>query len=250
LPSRTGAPVPPARPCRGRSGRPRAATRRDRRCDERQRRIHLPPGPGRRSERPGRVAPRFALTLRAMFGTRQVSALASGRSILALSALALLALGCFPVLAHADSSEIEYQDAPPTVDGGKANKDREPSADSSKADGGASAPGGGSTGSGSSGGGSSAGGSSSNSGGAPGTANDGGAGQQGSAKGSYDSSVGPGKAIETAKPAASDTGGGSSPLVPVLIAVAALAAISLGALAIRQRRRGGTHGSSVSPEAG
>lgn len=49
---------------------------------------------------------------------------------------------------------------------------------------------------------------------------------------------------------ASHSSGGSSPLVPILIAVAVLAAISIGALIYRQRRQGsGGSGSPVSPNA-
>ncbi len=49
---------------------------------------------------------------------------------------------------------------------------------------------------------------------------------------------------------ASDDGGGSSPLVPILIAVAVLAAISIGAVIYRQRRQdSGGSGSPVSPKA-
>jgi cobalamin biosynthesis Mg chelatase CobN len=55
-------------------------------------------------------------------------------------------------------------------------------------------------------------------------------------------------ATETAKPKAShsDNGGGSSPLVPILIAIAVLAAISIGAVLWRQRRN---PGAPVSPNA-
>lgn len=49
---------------------------------------------------------------------------------------------------------------------------------------------------------------------------------------------------------ASNSSGGSSPLVPILIAVAVLAAISIGAVLYRQRRQGGSSGSPVSPKAG
>lgn len=49
----------------------------------------------------------------------------------------------------------------------------------------------------------------------------------------------------------SHSSGGSSPLVPILIAVAVLAAISIGAVIYRQRRQdGGGSGSPVSPNAG
>lgn len=49
-------------------------------------------------------------------------------------------------------------------------------------------------------------------------------------------------------PETASDGGSSSPLVPILIAIAALAAISIAAVVIRQRRRGGP-GSPVSPNA-
>jgi len=53
-----------------------------------------------------------------------------------------------------------------------------------------------------------------------------------------------------ASPASQQEGGGSSPLVPILIAIAALAAISIGAVMLRARRqRDGRGGAPVSPEA-
>jgi cobalamin biosynthesis Mg chelatase CobN len=164
--------------------------------------------------------------------------------------LALLALGCFPLLAHADSSEVEYQDAPPTVTGGKAPNDHGPSAGSSNVNnGGASAPGGKGGSGGSSGGGSSEGGSSGSGGGA-GSTKDGGTGQQGSpGKHSGNGSIASGKTAAGTHEASSQDSGGSSPLVPILVALAALAAISLGVVTIRQRRRRGSPRSRVSPEA-
>jgi hypothetical protein len=61
------------------------------------------------------------------------------------------------------------------------------------------------------------------------------------------------QALSGAKPlgtsaAETDSGGGSSPLVPILIAVAALAAISV-AVAVWQRRKRGGPDARVSPEA-
>lgn len=52
---------------------------------------------------------------------------------------------------------------------------------------------------------------------------------------------------------ASHSSGGSSPLIPILIAIAILAAISIGAVVLRQRRQGNGgsgSGSAVSPKAG
>jgi len=153
--------------------------------------------------------------------------------------LALLAFGCFPVLAHADSSGLQYQDAPPTVTGGTVNNGNDPSAGTS--DSGANSAGGGSSAKNSSG-----------SGGAG--KNDGkGSGKQGSQGTDFNSGVGSGKSLgsEVEPAAAGEEDGGSSPLVPILIAIVVLAAISLGAVMYRRRHDGTSEsGSSVSPEAG
>jgi MYXO-CTERM domain-containing protein len=160
-----------------------------------------------------------------------------------LSVLALLALACFPVFVQADSSQIQYEPARPSATG-LPPADNQPPANSSGAGGGT--PGS----SGSSSGGSSAGDPSSSTGGAAATGSDGGTGQ-GSPGG-----VSQGKALDSAEqtgqaPAqTSSDDDGSSPLVAILIAIAALAAISLGVLAMRARRQDGDPGSSVSPKAG
>ena len=55
-----------------------------------------------------------------------------------------------------------------------------------------------------------------------------------------------------AKPLSSTTesdDGSSSPLVPILIAIAVLAAITIGAVVVRQRRQRGEPGGQVSPKA-
>lgn len=247
LPSKRAAPASPAMLPQGRSGPRRQARRRGRQCADRQRRSRLRPAPGLRSERPEQVAPHFPLTLRAMFGTRQVSAPLWGRSIFALSVLALLAMGYFPVLAHADSSGIQYSDAPPTATGGHEIPSKSaPPAHSSKANGGQAAQGGNSANP--SGKGSSAGGPSSKSGD---TANGDGTGQQGSpGQGSAGKSDKPGSPAggngEATSSVTSDDG--SSPLVPILIAIAVLAAISIGVVMMRQRRRRGS-GVPISPKA-
>jgi hypothetical protein len=145
--------------------------------------------------------------------------------------LALLAfLAVLPVIAQADetSSGVEYDPALPTAEGS--------SSDPPRSTGGAEAPAeAGSTGSveGSyteevpSG---------SGSGGAA-TGSDGGTGQGSPDKGATP----PGEAgLQPADPVATSnasSGGGSSPLVAILIAILALAAISLGAVLIRQRRQ-------------
>lgn len=80
------------------------------------------------------------------------------------------------------------------------------------------------------------------------TGDDGGTGQGSPGNGSNVSdnvAVGePTPVANSAQP--SDDGGSSSPLVPILIAIAALAAISIGAVVIRQRRGSG---GQVSPKA-
>jgi cobalamin biosynthesis Mg chelatase CobN len=183
-----------------------------------------------------------------MIWTRQAPARDAGRSVLALSVLALLAFACFPLLAQADSSGIQYTDAPPTATGKHTIPTQsEPPAHSSKKSGGATA---GNSG-GSSEEGSSAGGSSSNNGGGSGTAKNAGNGQQGSsgsAPGGVGKAANPSQsAAVDGEPASSQSDSGSSPLVPILIAIAVLAAISIGAVIVRQRRRAA--GGSVSPEA-
>ena len=144
------------------------------------------------------------------------------------------------MLAHADSSGLQYQDAPPTVTGGTVNNGNDPSGGSSAS--GANSPGGGS----------SAKNSSSGSGGAAKNGGNG-SGQQGSQGADFNSGVGGGKSLgnEVEPASAGEEDGGSSPLVPILIAIVVLAAISLGAVMYRRRHDGTSEsGSSVSPEAG
>lgn len=180
---------------------------------------------------------------------------ASHRYLLVSALLALLALALSPVTALGDSSGTQYEDALPTADGGKKN---DPPAKSSTTNGGASAPSSnsGSTDSGSSG--SSSESPSSDSGGAAATTGgDGGTGQGsqdkgqagGGSQGAQDKGQAPSKqpaSQVTPATETSDDGGGSSPLVPILIAIAVLAAISVGAVVMRQRRQRG--GTSVSPK--
>jgi cobalamin biosynthesis Mg chelatase CobN len=160
-----------------------------------------------------------------------------------LSVSALLACACFPLLAQADSSGAVYEPELPTATGHSG--------------------GGGTASHGGSGGGATASqikgsnhsGSSKNSsqGGsspAKGGANGGGSGQGSPGNGSSGSpGAQPQGGTQTSAGAPASSGGGSSPLVPILIAIAALAAISIGAVAM-QRRRQHRSGSSVRPEAG
>jgi len=157
---------------------------------------------------------------------------------------------CFPVLAQAESSsEIEYSDAPPTATGKRppAQHEQQPTAKGSTSDSGGSAPSGGG-GQASSGKGSEGKGSSSSGGVESLTAQGNPQGNPGGGKngGETGPSQQSGQAVSPAP--ASHEGGGSSPLVPILIAIAVLAAVSLGVLINRQRRAGGPS-SPASPEA-
>jgi hypothetical protein len=171
----------------------------------------------------------------------------SGRLFfLPLSVLALLAFACFPVFAQAETGIPEYETEVPTVKGhtnppsdkAKNNERAESSTEEGSAQGGA-VPGGTGSGSGSSGGPSS---------------------EKGNPSMGKDRSTGQGSQGNgtTAKPQAGSiaareqVGGpteddGSSPLVPILIAIAALAAISIGAVMLRQRRQGDEEHDPVAP---
>jgi cobalamin biosynthesis Mg chelatase CobN len=158
--------------------------------------------------------------------------------------LALLAFACFPVLAQA---ETVYEQESTTLPGGGAgttptqHKNPDPSESSPKAhaseagSGGTEQPNGGS----SEKNGASTGNPSTPGGGAEAQGKDG--------TGAKVANKEPSGAVQGAKPLATTTSGGdgsSSPLVPILIALAVLAAISVGAVLYRQRRDG-----SFSPNA-
>jgi cobalamin biosynthesis Mg chelatase CobN len=172
----------------------------------------------------------------------------SGRSALLLSSvLALLALACFPVLAQAGSGTIEYDPSLPGDGGAKQNEDIAKSSESPPS-GGAEAPP--STGSSESypeevp--------SSESEEGAATTGNGGGTGQGNPDKGNNppaEAKVQPGAPIAESASDSSDDGG-SSPLVPILIAIVVLAAISIAAVMIRQRRQRDGSSPSLSTKAG
>jgi len=180
-----------------------------------------------------------------MFGSRHQGH-AWNRSVFSLlSVLALLAFACLPVAANADSSGAEYETETPSAygshkstptvvggggGGGKAHSSNE-------------AGGGGGSGSGGSSGGDA--GTGSGSGAAGGKAGNGSTNPQ-HGNGSGDS---PGDlAVQTAEPIGNESeDGGSSPVVPILIALALLAAISAGIVIMRQRRQ---PDSSAAPKAG
>ena len=161
---------------------------------------------------------------------------------------ALLAFLCLPAFALAeDSSSIEYRDAPPSIPGQKSGGT---SANSSEADGGGSAPSQSSTAPGTSGGDPSDEESSSDKSGAAGGKGNGNGGNGNGGAPTGKSGVGAGKVLDTADEAPISHESSSSPLVPILIALAILAAISIGFVAYKRRRQDPGGGSAVSPEAG
>jgi cobalamin biosynthesis Mg chelatase CobN len=180
-----------------------------------------------------------------MNGMRHRLAPRAGRPIFGLvSVLALLALACFPVLAQADSSEAQYEDAPDTATGGKISTRTDPPAGASSNDGGNRASNGSTTPNASDGG-SSEDEASTDTGGAAGK----GGGDKG--QGSRDDAA-VGKKTSPAPSVGNSLQGSddSSPLVPILIAIVVLAAISVGMVVMRQRRQSDGPDAHVSPEAG
>jgi cobalamin biosynthesis Mg chelatase CobN len=166
-----------------------------------------------------------------------------------MSAIAL-ALLCFPVLAQAeDSSGVQYSDSIPKAEGEntpthQSHRGTPAKSSSTDQDGGASAPSS-TKGSGASGGSSegeskpsSAGGIKDDNSDGTGQGSPGGGGQ---AKAQPDAQ----SAAGTAPAHSSDDG--SSPLIPILIAILVLAAISVGVVMYRQRR--GPDAGAASPKA-
>jgi cobalamin biosynthesis Mg chelatase CobN len=165
----------------------------------------------------------------------------------------VLAIACFPGLAQAEeNSGIQYETDVPTVpshessnipskkNSGGTDAPSESESEASKSN----TPSGGSSGGGDDSG---------QGGGTPsGQSNQAGGGDGQKAKaGSQNSggNVNAAQPLRVESAAETDSDGGSSPLVPILIAVAVLAAISVGYFIYRQRRQG--PGSSVSsPKAG
>jgi len=170
----------------------------------------------------------------------------SGRSaLLLLSVLALLALACFPVLAQADSVGPQYNTALPGDGGAKQNENIAKTSESPST-GGAEAPPSGGTGEGYA----EQAPPSSEGQGSPNAGTEGGNGQGSPDKGNNHPG---GTKVQPAAPNAQSTNSsddGSSPLVPILIAAAVLAAISIAALLIRQRRQRDGSSPSLSTKAG
>jgi hypothetical protein len=184
-------------------------------------------------------------------GTRHPSVRRRGLSAFAsMSLIALLALVCLPVSVQADSSGVQYSDDLPRAEGENTpTRKKEPTAKSSiKKDGGspvAETPDDSekSMGEGEKGG-------SSESGGVPVGGDNGDRGQGspgGSAKGSERADAQPSAQAKGTQASDDD---GSSPLIPILAAILALAAISVAAVMVRQRRQGGgSAGTAPSPKA-
>lgn len=168
-----------------------------------------------------------------------------------MSVVALLALLCFPLSAHAeDSSGVQYSDAIPKAEGENTPSHKQNPAKSSSTDGGGTAPDDskGSKDSMDAGSGEQESSSKPEAGaGAGGSGNSGqgnpGGGSTGSERATAQHT---GQSTTDAAPASSSDGG-SSPLVPILIAVLALAAISVGFVMYKQRR--GPSGGTASPKA-
>jgi cobalamin biosynthesis Mg chelatase CobN len=172
--------------------------------------------------------------------------------------IALLALVCFPVFAQAEcvsSSCIQYTESIPKAESESPPPHKKHPAVAKAADnGGASAPDGKAGAKGSNGetGESSEKESSSKEGGVAPVGNGGGTGQ-----GKPGGSANPGSEAQmqhggqnAATPASQSSDGGSSPLVPILVGIAILAAISVGVVMYRQRRqRRGPTASTPSPKA-
>src|SRR6201991_3153816 len=249
LPSRTAGPESPARPRRAPASPRRSTTPPDRLCGGRSARSRRPQAPAPRSAAPELSPPSIPLTLPAMQSSYRHRRRSGRPAFALLSVLALLACACFPVAAQA---ETVYESEETTIPGEtkpshpkpKNNSADESSpAESSTAPGAVDNSGGTGIGSGVV--------SEADTGVATGKAEDRGQGNQ--AAGSQQNKAQPKKVADNeplpgnAATAPADDDSGSSPLVPILIAVAVLAAISIGALVVRQRRQGRGPG-QISPK--
>lgn len=185
-------------------------------------------------------APPIPLTLRAMNRPSHPHVRGLNRTSVALfSVLALLAFASFPVLAQANPNYETEDTTLPEGGGGKSSTHhKNPSgSESSREAEQSKVPGGG----GGNGGGTPNGGSPKSLEGASKGSNPsspgGGGESQGKPGNGATAGEKPSNGVQMGEPksAVSDSGG-SSPLVPILIAVAVLAAISVGAVLVRQRR--------------
>jgi hypothetical protein len=253
-PSKRAARASLARPRRASAGRPTAARRPVRRCDDRSIQSRHPQAPSQESAAPARNRRTLPLTLCGMQGSRHRPHRPSSRVFGLLSALVLLALACVVPAAYAETvyepestnipNEVQPIHQPktpashPSSGGNQTGAESHASTVPSEA-----GEGSGETEE------SSSGGIGSSEGNGPGN------GQGNGNKNPAQGSQGNGTNTTQAQPVKattgeSDGGDSSSPLVPILIALAALAAISVGAVVLRQRRqRGGPDGSVSSPKA-
>jgi hypothetical protein len=158
-------------------------------------------------------------------------------------------MACFPGLAQADNAGIQYETDVPTVPGNEGSDIPSTPNDS----GGSNAPDGSgpdASTSNTAGGAGSGGSDDPGTGGGahPGQPNQGSGGGDGQAPNGSKPAGGVGEAKQISVAPVSETSSDdSSPLVPILIAIAVLAAISIGAFFYRQRRQDA--GSPVSPKA-
>jgi cobalamin biosynthesis Mg chelatase CobN len=254
-------------------GSPRSGARRQvRRCVGSSAKSLRQKGQDSRSGGSDRGTPPIPLTLRGMQGAPRSQARSSARFFFLLpSVLALLALVLFPVAAHADCTaacstyEVEVpsvESTPKTTPHKSATPHKSPNNPKAEGSGATTGTGGGNTGgtgtepegegqkpSGE--------GSSKEGGGNPPTKGGGGGGGNnagGGNGGGGQPEGGVGEAEPVSQSAAESSSGGSSPVVPILIAVAVLAAISIGVVLYRQRKSdqdtdGGADGSVSSPNA-
>jgi hypothetical protein len=252
LPSRTASRAWLPTPHRARAGRRPRARPLGRLCDVRSHQSRHRRGPGRPGGLSGQAAPLFGLTFPGMHGMRQSRGRLPGLVLFVLSVSALWASMLFPALAQAeDASGIQYSEAPPTATGGHEKTHHEPSAKSSNSGGGATAPKDSqqTNSSAGSGKGSDAGRSSSNAGNSPQGSGNGQGNPAGGSSGGEGSSPQQTDQQASAASAPHESDSGSSPLVAILIAIAALAAISVAAVMLRAKRQRSDGGTPVSPEA-
>jgi len=166
------------------------------------------------------------------------------RGLVPLSVAALLAFALVPGVAVAEAGIPQYRDAPPTVTGETRDSgpNTGPNAGGGAGDGGQSPTGGGSKD-----------GAKSKDGDGDGQGGAAGGNGKGGGKGG-DAAIADGKNAgdgpQTIDPENASSDGGSSPLVPILIALAVLAAISVGVVAMRKKREDADPGAPASPEAG
>jgi hypothetical protein len=256
-PSRTASQAMPDPRHRGPAGPRQAARRPVRRYVASSARNPRRSAPEPRSGRGDRGTPPIPLTSSGMQGALRRQAHSSARSFFLLpSVLALLALALFPVMAHAESSsgatyEVEVpsiESEPSTSSHEKAPTHHKPSntgnGETGRATGSNAETGGvgseeSETGNGSQG--HKKEGSSEEEETNPSTTGGGGGGNNSNGGGGQtENGVGPAEPVaHTATGTnASESSGGSSPVVPILIAVVVLAAISIGVVLYRQRKSG------------